>query len=1174
MHCDVRRGIRGRVIALLIAGLGSSLFFACEGGTELFVADVADVAVGVADSTLVADVAADTSVPDLVFPDVSEPDVAPPVACQPGDGCFGEPCGESSDCLSGICTAHMGDKVCSKTCDELCPTGWSCSLVGSGSDGQYVCMSQFSALCLPCETSEGCVGDTPNACVRYEGGSSFCGGACDLETPCPDAYGCHEVETVNGAKSYQCVLDEGLCDCSVLATDSALSTPCIETNEHGSCEGARICDQEGLSDCSAAPPAPEICNGVDDDCNGFVDDATCDDENPCTQDTCLGEGGCEHVALEAGECLDGDACTQGDHCVAGVCVGESLECADDNPCTDDSCDQGTGCQYLPNTLDCSDGDACTLGDTCKEAACAPGVAVVCDDNNPCTDDSCGPNGCVFAPHTGQCDDQNACTSASACLEGSCVGSAATVCDDGNPCTSDACQPATGCDAAPNALPCDDGDACTLGDVCAEGACSAGDVSLQCDDSNPCTDDACDGAFGCAFVPNAAPCDDQNTCTTSDACDQGACIGTGSLACDDANPCTVDICSPDGGCDYAFVDTDCSDGDPCTVGDLCNAGLCESGSDVSCDDGNPCTDELCAGGSCIFTANDAPCDDGNACSIDEQCAGGACSAQGALSCDDGNPCTNDGCEPGVGCTHEPNDLPCWDGDACTVEDTCVEGVCAGGGPLGCDDGQFCNGAETCDALLGCQVGQTPILDDANACTADSCDEATDQVVHAPQGASCDNGLFCDGVEGCDIELGCQAGTPPETDDGIDCTTDSCDELLGAVVHTPVHSSCDNGVFCDGLEFCELGSGCQSGAPPTLDDGLGCTVDACDEDQDTVVHTPDDGLCDNGQFCDGAEVCHGQAGCLDGAPPSIGDGLACTADSCDEVTDTLVHAPVDGVCDNGVFCDGVETCDAEQGCLGGVPPDPEDGLACTEDSCDENTNTLVNTPNHASCDNGLFCDGSEVCDPLGGCQSGQAPALDDGVACTASTCDENLDAVLHEPDDAQCPDGDGCQVGVCHPTQGCLLEGPQTCCGNNVIEPGESCDDGNQNDGDGCSAVCQLPAECLDHAIIDDATRKESNGFQGSSCDSGLEGWSRIAGAAGTKLLENCPSVNTCGTQSPGWMQGGHPTTGEGQVDRTVCFNWSGNCCLWSRVIQVRNCGDYYVYNLHPTPECNLKYCTAD
>lgn len=47
----------------------------------------------------------------------------------------------------------------------------------------------------------------------------------------------------------------------------------------------------------------------------------------------------------------------------------------------------------------------------------------------------------------------------------------------------------------------------------------------------------------------------------------------------------------------------------------------------------------------------------------------------------------------------------------------------GAPLVCDDGNACNGAETCDPGLGCQAGTPLDCDDGNACTADSCDAVT-------------------------------------------------------------------------------------------------------------------------------------------------------------------------------------------------------------------------------------------------------------------------------------------------------------------------------------------------------------------------------------------------------------------------------------------------------------------
>ncbi len=64
----------------------------------------------------------------------------------------------------------------------------------------------------------------------------------------------------------------------------------------------------------------------------------------------------------------------------------------------------------------------------------------------------------------------------------------------------------------------------------------------------------------------------------------------------------------------------------------------------------------------------------------------------------------------------------------------------------------------------------------------------------------------------------------------------------------------------------------------DDGIACTADACD--QGGCVHTPNDGLCpDDGVFCNGAEYCDAYAGC-------VSTGYACSKRFCDEAADACV------------------------------------------------------------------------------------------------------------------------------------------------------------------------------------------------------------------------------------------------------------------------------------------------
>ena len=161
---------------------------------------------------------------------------------------------------------------------------------------------------------------------------SFCGSSCDVETSCPEGTECQLVKTTEGADSYQCVAESGMCECSNTAIDAAMATPCSLENDEGTCTGVRICQEAGY-ECSATEASEEICNGVDDNCDGTIDVGTCDDGNGCTIDTCAGEAGCQYEPLNEGECLDGDACTIGDHCEDGVCVGTPIDCEDGNPCT-------------------------------------------------------------------------------------------------------------------------------------------------------------------------------------------------------------------------------------------------------------------------------------------------------------------------------------------------------------------------------------------------------------------------------------------------------------------------------------------------------------------------------------------------------------------------------------------------------------------------------------------------------------------------------------------------------------------------------------------------------------------------------------------------------------------------------------------------------------------------
>jgi hypothetical protein len=370
-------------------------------------------------------------------------------------------------------------------------------------------------------------------------------------------------------------------------------------------------------------------------------------------------------------------------------------------------------------------------------------------------------------------------------------------------------------------------------------------------------DTCEPGAGCQHKETVGPCDDGNVCTLNETCLAGKCTHQALLACSDSEVCTTDTCDPKSGCLFTMNTAPCDDGKLCTINDHCQVGVCIGGGSLECKDGNPCTTDSCSDkAGCQFVPQEGACDDKNACTLQDKCVGGACLGTAGLDCDDGNPCTEDLCDLALGCINEPNSAPCSDGDVCTVEDACAAGKCAPGKPLVCKDGNQCTD-DACVPAIGCAF--TPNLgfcNDGNACTS-----------------------------------------------GDTCVNGNC--LPGAAV------KCNDSLYCNGEEACHPAKGCVTGPPPALDDGLSCTLDACDEDKDAVVHLPDDAKCNNGKWCDGTEKCDSVIGCVAGPPPSLDDGIACTADSCDEASDKVLHTPDDQKCADADKCT-LDTCVPAVGC----------------------------------------------------------------------------------------------------------------------------------------------------------------------------------------------------------------------------------------------------------------------
>lgn len=375
------------------------------------------------------------------------------------------------------------------------------------------------------------------------------------------------------------------------------------------------------------PGMIEICDGLDNNCDGEVDNGLCNIDGVCY----------EHGASAPGTpCL---VCDTNFSLTEWTPAPQSTVCGS-SACSFSICDGLGNCQTIfhPASTACDDGDPNTINDSCDGAGNCTGTFVTPETCNGIDDDGDGLTdaadpGLVLVP----CENQNGVCNGVMKTANLCVGGTWLTCSTseyqiGSPVFE---IPETSCDGqdnncdgqvdeggicgcAPAGTPCNDGNACTVGET-EDGACNCGGgvmapAGTACDDGNPnTTNDVCNGAGVCSGTP----------CPDADADGFTTCGGDCDDSDPDVHPGAIEVCNGiddncDGGIDEGF-----DLGAPCGCGGVvvCNGSggsTCSVSTVEICGDGldNDCDGEFDEGCSCLdndvdgFTNCDGDCDDNN------------------------------------------------------------------------------------------------------------------------------------------------------------------------------------------------------------------------------------------------------------------------------------------------------------------------------------------------------------------------------------------------------------------------------------------------------------------------------------------------------------------------------------------------------------------------------------
>lgn len=649
---------------------------------------------------------------------------------------------------------------------------------------------------------------------------------------------------------------------------------------------------------------------------------------------------------------------------------------------------------------------------------------------------------------------------------------------------------------------------------------ATDANEASDTYDPDLDTAAETDSGCVPVCGGDECGSDGCGGTCGECTGGKVCRMGKCECLPESYracCGQAVCWFDSCGAQGLWIVDCPDG--------CESGRCLN-CERDCSGGGQCGEDGCGGlcGQCLPGA----CS-GLAWTAAQSCVDGLCVGGGGIvPCDDGNGCTRDDCDPRSGCVHraESDTTVCADGTCAdsmwTKPRTCAGGQCVeGGGTLACSDGNPCTD-DGCDSKAGCVfTSNLRPCDDTDPCT---------------EGDACSNGR-------------CVGGAARTCDDHNPCTTDTCVPQSGCQsINVGDGTPCGAGT-CSGLAF-TAGSSCRAGActpgGSSIDcsDGVGCTLDGCDP-ATGCTHDLSAGWCR-----------------IEGACRQAGD-VAGKCRECKPSTNPDAWTYVSGkACDDGEPCTREDVCIAggsgDTGCQG-TPYSCDDGLACTTDLCD-GAGGCTHTVQAGTCRIGGACHGEGQPNPSNACQvcatatsSSAWTTMEEGAPCGGGTCSGLIFTFAGTCVSGQCSgggttrdcsDGRSCTTDTCTPGLGCA----STLQASSCLIGGQCYHDGELNPSNTCQ-TCNSAAAATAWSAADD----------GLSCGAGSCSsltWTRPRTCLSGQCTEGGAKVS---------CSDGRACTSDACSPKSGCTNVldSGSCLI----------GGECFANLAPDPANACQACTT-